>query len=395
MTESVSPALTAANARLLALRVELGLQTREHSLPAPNLTVSEELRQAQESLTNYRHQVAAVGQGCPLQQTDTTWVQELAQRLPYPIDGEPCLPALPAAETLILHPTLATALLGHELAAAGRIYFLLRYLDASNQGWVTLETARERLADVSSPLRVCGWRRLRQLLHEGEGVLWQRDNARIWLTGAAKVAHKLGCQRLTGKAVEIPIKALLGGIQQVRAHFYASFHSGRAAAPISRETLRTITSVPERSQRLYDHVARIKRQTNLAIGEKYNHLNNEERCWQQGNGVFPFLDANGQRGAANGEYLAWQLPNSYQGPHQQHGHRSRKRLNQQLADLRNNVAVGNDKPKIDRVFWSDGAAAARAYNRNASQDHFWPQDTSAVSPRQQRLQLWVALTRRC
>ncbi|MCA9917709.1 MAG: hypothetical protein KC445_07150, partial [Anaerolineales bacterium] len=382
MTESVSPALAAANARLLMLRAELGVQTREYSPIAPSLAVSEELHQAQEHLTTYRQQVAAVGQGCPLSPTDTSWVQELAQRLPSPTIYEPPLPALPAAETLILHPTLATTLLGHELAAAGRIYFLLRHLDTTNQGWVTVETARAQLTDPNAPLRVCGWRRLRQLLKDGEGVLWQRDNDRLWLTGAAKIAHKLGCQRLTGQAVEIPIKALLGGIQQVRAHFYASFHSGREAAPISRQTLHTVTSVPERTQRLYDDVAQIKSQTNLAIGEKHSPFNQEERYWQQGSGVFHFLDTNGQQGAANGEYLAWQLPNSYQGPHQPHGQRSRKRLNQQLADLRKKVAEGNDKSKIGRVFWSDGATATRAFSRNATHDQYWPQSADASSSAQ-------------
>ena len=75
---------------------------------------------------------------------------------------------------------------------------------------------------------------------------------------------------MKGKRVDLPIKTLLGGIGEVRAHFYASFHSGRPAAnPISRQTLENITGLSPRTQRDYDRLANVKRQRNIAVGPKH------------------------------------------------------------------------------------------------------------------------------
>ena len=63
------------------------------------------------------------------------------------------------------------------------------------------------------------------------------------------------------------VSALLGGIRQVRAHFYASYHSSRRESnPISREVLRELTSVPERTQREYEQAADVACQRNIAVG---------------------------------------------------------------------------------------------------------------------------------
>ena len=105
------------------------------------------------------------------------------------------------------------------------MYLLLRHLDKSGRGWLQIEDIRERLTRKDSPLKVMGWRRLRMLLHQGFGVFWERDRqGRLWLRSALRIALELGCHRLKGKRVELPVEALLGGIGTVRAHFYASFH---------------------------------------------------------------------------------------------------------------------------------------------------------------------------
>ena len=70
-------------------------------------------------------------------------------------------------------------------------------------------------------------------------MFWQQDEAgkacpepaeRVWLCGQAKVAAALGLRHLRGKTVELPARLLFAPIGELRAHLYASFHSGRGAA---------------------------------------------------------------------------------------------------------------------------------------------------------------------
>jgi hypothetical protein len=262
--------------------------------------------------------------------------------------------------------------------AAGRVYLLLRYLDKSGRGWLPIEEIRQQLTRKGSPLKVIGWRRLRQLLHQGEGVYWERDSrGRLWLRSALKIALELDCNRLKGKRVDLPIKSLLGGIGEVRAHFYASFHSGRSTNnPISRETLKTITGLSPRTQREYDRVAKVRRQQNIAVGPKHTKISAEEQTWQRGRAVFTFVDSQGKQGPKNRQYIAWRLPNSYQSPHQQRSKGRQKKINQQLASLVNNEVQGNGRVAVDRLFWTDGAAAGKAYNRDSRHDAYWPRGTA-------------------
>jgi hypothetical protein len=288
-------------------------------------------------------------------------------------------------ETVKVYPHLALGMLDAELTAAGRIYWLLRYIDLEGRGWVHVDDARQKLTRKHAPLRVCGWRRLRQLLHEGQDILWKRDGVgRIWLTGAARMAQKLDIERLAGKPVDLPVKALLGGMRQVRAHFYASSHSGRRTEnPISRATLREITSVPERTQLDYDKAAGVARQQNIAIGPRYSQEAFKKQAWERGTGVFRFFDNNGNQGAPHREYVAWQLPNSYTGPHRQCAKGRQKKINQRLADLVHITGTrGNDQERIVRLFYPHGAAADRQRN-DTPQTQYWSRGES-----RHHVQLW-------
>jgi len=151
-----------------------------------------------------------------------------------------------------------------EQAAAGRVWLLLRALDEAGRGMVSLDDARAALTGRGSPLRLCGWRRLRQLLAAGEGVFWVREDgsrgagrqgrrgershsdasfspapplprspARLRLLGPARVAAALGVARLVNRPVGLPAAVLLGSIGDARAHLYAAFHSGRARYLVS------------------------------------------------------------------------------------------------------------------------------------------------------------------
>lgn len=273
------------------------------------------------------------------------------------------------------------AMLRAEREAAGRLWLLLRAIDRDGRGWLDIDDIRAQLATKGAPWRICGWRRLRQLLAEGEGIYWQRhERERLWLRGAHRVAYALDCERLQGYPVELPVAALLGGIQGVRAAFYGAFHSGRDAKPISRETLRELSGIAERTQRAYDRLARVERRANMAVGGRYTQECMEERAWQQGRAVFRFVDVLGKQGRKDAAYVAWHLPNSYRGAYERRARGSRKRLNRQLAGLLPKGITGNDGraagPACDKVFWADGAAAARQFNRDPARDAYWSQRQS-------------------
>ncbi|MCL4864064.1 MAG: hypothetical protein KJZ93_31945, partial [Caldilineaceae bacterium] len=167
--------------------------------------------------------------------------------------------------------------------------------------------------------------------------------------------------------------ALLGGIQAVRAAFYATFHGGRDSKPISRDTLESLSGIPGRTQLEYDRVARVERTSNIAIGERHTAENAQERAWRQGRAAFHFIDTEGRQGRAGREYIAWHLPNNYRADYQRRSRGSRKRLNRKLADLVKKGIPGNDDQAVEKLFFPTGALAARQYNRSPEQDTYWQQ----------------------
>ena len=287
------------------------------------------------------------------------------------------------------------------LAAPGRIWLLARHLDQEGRGWLTPAQVQQELCHKESALRVCGRRQLRNLLRQGQGIFWRRDKSRIWLRSTARVALALEVDRLRGRPVKLPLSALLGGIGQLRAHFYATFYSGRASdrragpsKPINRATLRKITHVPARTQQIYDRQAGVERQSNMAVGERLTDKNLQERAWRHGRATFSFIDHEGRQGPAGGRYVAWRLPNSYQGPHALCPKGRTKKINRQI-DLVYSRVQGNDLDRasapnsVDRLFHASGQEAGRAYNRDQSQDIYWPD--SRGRPHADRRRLWRVL----
>ncbi|MCB8923621.1 MAG: hypothetical protein H6662_18700 [Ardenticatenaceae bacterium] len=298
----------------------------------------------------------------------------------------------PTTNTLKIYPDVALGMLQAEKAATGRIWLLLRHLDSQGRGWINIEVARKRLAERPSPLRVCGNRQLRNLLAQGEGVFWQMGNGRIWLRSVAKVAAALGVWRLTGRPVALPIAVLTQGMGKVRAHLYASFHSGRqksTPAPIARATLQQLTCVHPRTQRRYERQARVRKQANYAIGQQANTSGAEHAAWQHGRAAFHLKDVKGLQGQRGATYLAWQLPNQYTGPHQPQPKGRQKRINRELADLFRKGMTGNSvqtvAPFQAKRFFGNGKQAAQAYSRNAQRDVYWPGESK------HSMQFWYML----
>ena len=350
----------------------------------PRPTSSRLLHEAQVELSRRREMDGVRMDGAP-ETISLDWIDSLVSRhspqYVSPAAAQQQEPA-PGRVTVSVYPSILTTVLKEHLAAAGRVYLLLYHLDPQGRGWLSVDYARHQLTDNSSPLRVCGWRRLRQLLRQGEDIFWQRDHQnRLWLRGPHRIAQKLGLDRLQGQRIDLPLKTLLGGIQAVRAHFYAAFHSGRRkSAPLSRERLKNITGIPDRTQRAYDIVSSTKRERNMAIGPRYNRTAAEEQAWQRGRGVFRFVDSQGQQGAPKREYVAWHLPNSYTGPHSTRCQGRQKRINRRLTDLVREGMRGNSPEQVEKLFWPNGATAGRAYNRNGENDAYWPQNRADHKP---------------
>ncbi len=401
----ISPELQAAQALLLAKRAQLQPQRAQGQpprvvtngrspsppslLPPPTLPahlgwhsaqVTAVLQRAGQKADKAPEQAAGAGQE---QET------EHAHRVNAPISC-PTRPAA-SAQTLKLYPDVAVAMLRQEVATSGRVWLLLRHLDAQGCGWLTEEAARQQLTEKRSPLRICGVRQWRNLLAEGDGLFWRRENGRIWLRSVTKVALTLGVARLRGRPVALPLAALTQRIGQVRAHLYASFHSGRqneqgSAPPIARATLQRLTHVQPRTQRRYERQARVQRQPNFAIGPRANAETMAETAWQHGTAVFPLTDHLGRQGKPGITYVAWQLPNQYTGPHLPQPKGCQKRINRKLADLFMKGMTGNDAPPVDsllaRRYFGNGKTAVRAAERQPNQIVYWPETI------RRKCQLW-------
>lgn len=286
-----------------------------------------------------------------------------------------------------LHPDVALGMLRQDQSAAGRIWLLLRHFDVTGKGWITTKQSRERLTSKRSDTRVCGWRQLRNLLAKGEGIFWHRTSDRIWLRSVAKVAAALDVVRLSGDPVIIPVDVLTQGIGTVRAHLYASFHSGRATTtltgapnsmPLARQTIRGICHISRRTQRNYERKANVRIQHNFAIGAQATIEMERETAWQHGRAFFRLSDRKGKHGAAGKTYVAWQLPNSYVGPHPQQPRGKQKRINQELADLFMQGMTGNGKALVasrtvyrSKRFFGSGRQAARAIVRPCAPELYW------------------------
>lgn len=252
-------------------------------------------------------------------------------------------------------------------ASLGRVWYLLRHLDEMGQGWLYMDDVRESLTNQSSAVRVFGWRRLRQILSEGDGVYWERKGDRIWLVGLGRLCHRLGVERLAGSPTAVPFAHLLGGVQEVRAHFYALTHSTRRRpAPIARTTIRTLNGSAERTQQTYDKVAKCRSEKNFILLRSDSESDFHDFSYRFGTNWQHFTDYDGSQPTRARHLIASRLPNSYQAPdsHQRRSRSRQRKINRQLAtDLVNTQAQGNGQRRIDRRYYESVKSAERAIRR--------------------------------
>ncbi|MEM7331517.1 MAG: hypothetical protein AAF490_05470 [Chloroflexota bacterium] len=313
-----------------------------------------------------------------------------------PTDNESTAVSIP------IFPDIALSLLKEKQVSAGRIWLLLRHLDTNGTGWLEIDEVKHQLTNKQSHTRVCGWRQMRNLLNQGEGLFWKRANGRIWLCSLPKVAQALKINRLHTDSVLLPLNIVLAKIGTLRAHLYATFHSGRTEshqdgskngqAPIARATIQAMTQISPRIQRLYERSANVLNQSHFCIGASFSETSFKEAAWQHGPAAFRFKDTKGLQGKAGCEYVAWQMPNSYAGPHQRQSKRQRKRINKKLVDLLNKGIVGNDQlmrnraesTQFERQYFANGRLAHKALR--------YRNQKPIYCPNQQAKGFWFELT---
>lgn len=308
----------------------------------------------------------------------------------------------PSSGWVKLYPDIGLGMLRQEMTAPGRLWLMLRYLDKDGRGVLRIDITTKLLTTKSSELRLCGRRQLRNLLRDGEGVFWTRDKERIWLRSTAKVALSLSVARLTGQPVALPLSALVDGIGDFRAHLYVAFHSGRMketpygaqARPIARETLAALSGVGRSSQRTYETCVGLSVQHNFAVGPLEQKERKENQAWEKGRALFELRDQCGQQGSPGRTYLAWQLPNSYIGQHQQRPKGRQKRINRELnvlvmKGMPGNVAEAAESPMVEKRYYLNGKLAAQAHGRHPEHELYWQR--RGVGVENGRFALWHSM----
>ena len=340
---------------------------------------------------------------------DQAWINSLQEEFkPSLIKSEPTSDQtelslttnFPSSGAVKLYPDIGLGMLRQEMTAPGRLWLMLRYLDEEGRGVIRIDIITRTLAKKSSKLRLCGQRQLRNLLNDGEGIFWNRDNDCVWLNSAARVAYALNVEGLTGQPVALPVAAMVEGIGAFRAHLYAAFHSGRTkdtphgeqAMPIARDTLAGLSGVGRSSQRTYEERVGLQVQANFAIGHLATKENQEKQAWHQGQALFELKDYRGQQGKKGKTYLAWQLPNTYIGQHQHRPKGRQKRINRKLKDLvmkgmPGNVEGTDETRKSEKMYFPNGKLAAKTCGRNSEQDLYWKRHRT----RNGRFELWQQL----
>ncbi len=297
------------------------------------------------------------------------------------------------------YPSLLSGFLSHDLAAVGRVYLLIRALDQAGRGLVEVDQLREQLTAAGAPWSVMTWRRLRKIMAQGDGVLWERhdDGRLLRYFSPARIGRALGCGRLELQPVYLPIDSLLGGIQQVRANFYAAWHSGRpelnegGSAPVTRAVIQGITGVPKSTQIAYEKAAGVKTKPNMAItGDKPTPERAETASWDYGHAFFEFVDWLGKRGRRRGRYIAWQMPNSFGAVHDKAPKGRQRKINRQMTDLVITEARGNGRD-VDQLYYPDGKAAAAAYNKDGGRENRYFRLRPKNTGKRPSTQLWNVL----
>lgn len=364
---SISETLLAAQQRLLGRRQSQGL-TGEYEFYPLKEGVKASVESAQQELVIRRHSfqsersVTCEARPPRSRPVPRDFRPKFAESLPRKLQTSPS-----EIRTIKVNRDIPIAAKKAGEAYLCRLWYLIRTLDDAGSGVVPREAVREAF---SNELGIWSWRRLRQMLRDGDGKFWQLGDGGVWYRSASKVAKYLGLPYLTGRAVEVPFDEFVEGVGRYNAAMYAAWHAGRSTNnPISRAKLEELTGACERSQRSYDKQSAMDTRANYTTGPVANPESYQHVAAEHGHGVFMFLDAKGYQGPAGGKYIAHQLPNSYQCSFVSRRSTRQRHINRYL-NLRCNGA--RERDDVDSVFFRNGKQAGRAYDKQGGRfDAYW------------------------
>ena len=343
---------------------------------------SGEHKEPPKSISTQAEQMAAIA-ACEL----LVKLHKLAERRRRAAERGPALP-----KTVKAYPTLLNAAHKANQTPAMRVYLLIRAMDQAGRGWVDIGDMRRLFTGKRSQWRIYKSERgLRGILAQGEGIFWNRTDDRLWLHMPARIAQALGCGRLVGLPVAMPVRSLLANIGLVRAHFFASYESGRRSEnPISQAALADITGVSIKSQYNYNQLLkRRSRQNNVVTGLDYNHENIYALSKKHNRPIACFKDWLGKRGPAGAKYCQYRIADSRQSIHTQAPKGRTQKINRKI-DLVSILEQGNDWEVI-RTIHPDAVEAAKAFNRDSTIDRVW-RDTTSLQPNAARLSKWQGVS---
>lgn len=294
--------------------------------------------------------------------------RETAVSRPLPLDG---------TQTVRVWPSLAAGLAKEGYAPHYRLYVACQSVDPDGRRAFESSDLRAAFTVEDDARYLFSWRRMRQILGQGNGYLWDIDQAtgRVYLYSVARLAA-LGDLQNIGRAVALPSRFLFDGQGVFNAQMHAAWlaaHGGEEK-PISRAAIEAATAVPERTQRHYARVAGVIRQQNLEIGPRHTEETEEEMAWRHGRSSFEFIDYHGRQGQPNARYRARQLPNSYPRRHQVGAGGRRRKINKQLNSLVNHEERGSQFRRVDKRYFANGRAAAREGGRPPETQAYWPEN---------------------
>lgn len=312
---------------------------------------------------------------------DSAWLETVDQPLPSSVVAvhatEPPQPSLSIfKESMAHHGEIGIAAMRALQSSHYQLWLLLHLMDRAGRGWLDLDTVTLHLTDPFSKHKMWQRPRLQQLLKEGNGRFWQLTETRVYYRTHSRVAAVLGIEKLNGRFVTITADQAKTSAATFRAHCFAAWLANHTN-PISQQAIEQLTGIPPRSQRRYCQLADIERTLNICIGPKHTQERMQECSWQY-SGTFSFTDHLGVQGSQQAQYVAWHLPTGYS-VGVDLGTRSRqRRVNKQIDNLANTGVQGNGnmfacerRSERSRLFYENGSSAAKAFNRDGSEDVYW------------------------
>ena len=237
-----------------------------------------------------------------------------------------------------IYPDLMLAAARQENGGAVRLWFLAKSFNAGGCGAIPNKAFRQYMINDLKVKRGVYDVWLARALHIG---IIQRQNTNLKLAGYAAAGVIVGCDRI-GRGEYIPLEKFIkkGWLGYVWAAWLKSHKL--EDRPISRRTMRELSGIAERTQRLYDKQAGIKIQANYA----------KDTTIPGSKGMVEYINEYGRdkirsKAFLNNGGITWRLPNNYKTKHIEEAPKGRLgRINSQLKDLLNN---GGQDPK-DSLF---------------------------------------------